>query len=41
MSLDAFQLGEPVQHRGVVITPLFRATTGRRYVTLDEALPRG
>jgi len=37
-----FQLGDPVEHRGIVITPLF--PTGdpvAGYITLDEALPRG
>src|SRR5438067_2546749 len=39
---DLFQLGEPVQHRGIVITPLFpRRDPVAEYVTLDEALPRG
>ena len=23
MTLDTFQLGEPVEHRGIVVTPLF------------------
>jgi hypothetical protein len=42
MPLDTFQLGEPVQHRGVVVTPLFpRRDPVAAYVTLDEALPRG
>lgn len=42
MSLDAFQLGEPVEHRGIVVTPLFpRRDPVAAYVTLDEALPRG
>ena len=37
-----FQLGEPVEHRGVVVTPLFpRHDPVAAYVTLDEALPRG
>jgi len=42
MPLDAFQLGEPVEHRGIVVTPLFpRRDPVAAYVTLDEALPRG
>ena len=42
MPLDTFQLGEPVEHRGVVVTPLFpRRDPVAEYVTLDEALPRG
>ena len=42
MTLDAFQLGEPVEHRGIVVTPLFpRRDPGAAYITLDEALPRG
>jgi hypothetical protein len=37
-----FQLGDPVQHRGIVITPLFPAYDPvATYITLDEALPRG
>jgi hypothetical protein len=42
MPLETFQLGEPVEHRGVVVTPLFpRRDPVAAYVTLDEALPRG
>ena len=42
MTLDTFQLGEPVEHRGIVVTPLFpRRDPVAAYVTLDEALPRG
>jgi len=42
MTLDIFQLGEPVEHRGIVVTPLFpRRNPVAPYVTLDEALPRG
>ena len=42
MTLDTFQLGEPVEHRGIVVTPLFpRQDPVAVYVTLDEALPRG
>ena len=37
-----FQLGDPVTHRGIVVTPLFPARDPRAsYITLDEALPRG
>src|SRR4051794_33882071 len=39
---DLFQLGNPVEHRGIVITPLFpRRDPVAEYVTLDEALPLG
>src|SRR6476619_712227 len=42
MTLDTFQLGEPVEHRGIVVTPLFpRHDPVAAYITLDEALPRG
>ncbi len=42
MPLDTFQPGEPVEHRGIVITPLFpRHDPVAAYITLDEALPRG
>ena len=42
MPLDTFQLGEPVEHRGIVVTPLFpRRDPVAAYLTLDEALPRG
>jgi hypothetical protein len=42
MTLDTFQLGEPVKHRGIVVTPLFpRRDPVAAYITLDEALPRG
>ena len=42
MTLDTFQLGEPVEHRGIVVTPLFpRRDPVAAYITLDEALPRG
>jgi hypothetical protein len=37
-----FQLGDPVEHRGIVIARLFPARDPvARYVTLDEALPQG
>ena len=36
------QLGEPVEHRGVVVVPLFpRLKPRAQYVTLEEALPLG
>src|ERR671934_1323581 len=42
MFKDLFQLGDPVEHRGIVITPLFpRRDPVAHYVTLDEALPLG
>jgi hypothetical protein len=38
----ATQIGEPVEHRGIVISPLFpRKTPDAAYVTLEEALPLG
>ena len=40
--LNCFQLGEPVEHRGVVVAPLFPTSDPAcAYITLDEALPRG
>jgi hypothetical protein len=37
-----FQLGDPVEHRGVVVCPLFPVRDPRaRYITFEEALPRG
>ena len=37
-----FQLGDPVEHRGIVVAPLFPARDpAPRYMTLDEALPHG
>jgi hypothetical protein len=37
-----FQVGDPVQHRGIVVTPLFpRQDPVARYVTLDTGLSRG
>jgi hypothetical protein len=37
-----FQFGEPMEHRGVVLAPLFpRRDPIAHYLTLDEALPRG
>ena len=42
MIRDLIQLGEPVEHRGIVIAPLFpRRDPVAAYVTLDEALARG
>jgi hypothetical protein len=42
MIKESLQLGEPVEHRGVVICPVFpRRTPVAAYVTLEEALPRG
>jgi hypothetical protein len=39
---EAIQIGDPVEHDGVVIAPLFpRKTPKATYLTLDEALPRG
>src|SRR3954449_8027516 len=36
------QLGEPVEHRGVVIVPLFPRTDPRaEYLTLEQAVPLG
>jgi hypothetical protein len=40
--LAAIQLGEPVEHRGVVIAPLFpRRRPHAAYLTLEQALPLG
>ena len=42
MMKNLFQLGEPVEHRGIVVAPLFPTRDPEAaYVTLDEALPRG
>jgi ARG and Rhodanese-Phosphatase-superfamily-associated Protein domain len=39
---QTIQLGEPVEHRGVVIAPLFpRRSPIAEYLTLDEAIPLG
>ena len=39
---EIVQIGEPVEHRGVVVCPLFpRRDPLAEYLTLDEALPRG
>src|SRR5688572_27645210 len=37
-----FQLGEPVEHRGIVVTPLFPLHDPRaHYLTLEVAIERG
>jgi hypothetical protein len=42
MIQDLFQIGEPVQHRGIVVVPLFpRTDPVTVYLTLDEALASG
>jgi hypothetical protein len=39
---DLIQLGDPVEHRGIVVAPLFpQRDPVCKFVTLDEALPRG
>jgi hypothetical protein len=39
---NLFQIGEPVEHRGIVVAPLFpRRDPVADYLTLDGALPRG
>jgi ARG/rhodanese/phosphatase superfamily protein len=39
---DLIQLGEPVEHRGVVIAPVFpRRQPQAGYITLEEAIPLG
>jgi hypothetical protein len=39
---DLIQLGDPVEHNGIVVCPVFpRRTPQAAYVTLDEALPLG
>lgn len=41
-SSTAIQLGEPVEHRGIVVAPLFPRTTPRAgYLTFEEAAPLG
>ena len=41
-TLFRFQVGEPVEHRGIVVAPLFPLRDPvARYATLDEALERG
>ena len=42
MVKDVIQLGDPVEHRDLVVAPLFpRRQPRARYVTLEEALPLG
>src|SRR5918992_1754914 len=42
MVQEVIQLGEPVEHRGIVVCPVFpRRTSRAAYVTLEEALPLG
>jgi hypothetical protein len=42
MIQNLFQLGEPVEHRGIAVTPLFpQRDPVARYLTLGEALDRG
>jgi hypothetical protein len=42
MIATSIQLGDPVEHRGIVIASLFpRRTPDAAYVTLEEALPLG
>src|SRR2546422_6853312 len=39
---DSIQLGDPVEHRGVVIAPLFPRSRPRAvYLTLEDAIPLG
>ena len=39
---DAIQLGDPVEHRGIAIWPLYpRRTPAAEYVMLEDALPLG
>jgi len=40
--IENLQIGDAVEHRGIVIAPLFpRRDPVAEYITLDEALPRG
>src|SRR6266568_488762 len=42
LSDSTIQLGEPVEHRGIVIAPLFpRRQPQAEYLTLEEAIPLG
>ena len=42
MIATSIQLGDLVEHRGIVIAPLFpRRTPDAAYVTLEQALPLG
>jgi hypothetical protein len=37
-----FQVGDPLEHRGIVVTPLFPTRNpAARYIALDDALPAG
>jgi hypothetical protein len=37
-----FQLGDPVEHRGILVTPLFPRSDPRAcYLALEDAIPRG
>lgn len=39
---NLIQIGEPVEHRGIVVSPLFpRRDPVAEYVTLDDAIARG
>ena len=39
---ESIQLGEPVEHRGIVIAPLYpRSNPKAQYLTLEEVLPLG
>ena len=39
---ELVQLGDAVEHRGIVVAPLFpRRGPVAEYITVDEALPRG
>ena len=39
---ESIQLGDPVEHRGIVIAPLYpRNNPNAQYLTLEEALPLG
>jgi ARG and Rhodanese-Phosphatase-superfamily-associated Protein domain len=42
LTTHAFQVGEPVEHRGIIVTPLFPTVDPvAAYISLDEALPAG
>jgi hypothetical protein len=42
LTKTTFQLGDPIEHRGIAVTPLFpRRTPACTYLTLDEALVQG
>ena len=41
-SAEPFQLGDPVEHRGIVVCPLFPRNDPRaRYLTLEDVISRG